>query len=176
MGVLLSIKEKWADLILSGEKTIELRKSAPTKERTPFKVYLYKTADSKTDGGTVVGEATCAAIKRLWLWFDKDVFRVETVDKDGKPNTIYSAKRNKNGVVPVFCVTQEEFISYAYRDGDLYALVLENPRRYSEPRPVNLFADNNGEPIKRAPQSWCYAYGTDLRWYYEHFVDGPVVL
>jgi len=43
IGVLLSIRPKWCKLIASGEKTIEVRKTRPTKVKTPFKCYIYCT-------------------------------------------------------------------------------------------------------------------------------------
>ena len=80
-AVLISIKPKWCELIASGEKSIEVRKTGPKAER-PFKCYIYCTkdgADSAThfyecadgswwdDGktysaflsGYVIGEFTC---------------------------------------------------------------------------------------------------------------------
>lgn len=41
-AVLISVQPKWCELIASGEKTIEVRKTAP-KIATPFKVYIYCT-------------------------------------------------------------------------------------------------------------------------------------
>lgn len=41
-SVLISIHTKWCELIASGKKTIEVRKTAP-KSKTPFKVYIYCT-------------------------------------------------------------------------------------------------------------------------------------
>lgn len=41
-AVLISIRPKWCELIASGEKTIEVRKTAP-KIETPFKCYIYCT-------------------------------------------------------------------------------------------------------------------------------------
>lgn len=41
-SVLLSIRPKWCELIASGKKAIELRKTRPRLE-TPFKVYIYCT-------------------------------------------------------------------------------------------------------------------------------------
>lgn len=41
-SVLISIQPKWCELIASGKKTIEVRKSAPKLE-TPFKCYIYAT-------------------------------------------------------------------------------------------------------------------------------------
>ena len=44
--VLLSIRPKWCEKIVNGEKTIEGRKSRP-KIETPFKCYIYCTKPSK---------------------------------------------------------------------------------------------------------------------------------
>ena len=44
--VLLSIRPQWCELIASGKKTIEVRKSRPKLE-TPFKCYIYCTQGSK---------------------------------------------------------------------------------------------------------------------------------
>lgn len=41
-SVLISIRPKWCELIASGKKTIEVRKTKPKLE-TPFKVYIYET-------------------------------------------------------------------------------------------------------------------------------------
>ena len=40
-SVLISIKPKWVEKIASGEKTIEVRKTAP--KEVPFKAYIYCT-------------------------------------------------------------------------------------------------------------------------------------
>ena len=39
-SVLISIKPKWCELIVKGEKTVEVRKTRP-KIETPFKCYIY---------------------------------------------------------------------------------------------------------------------------------------
>lgn len=41
-AVMISIQPKWVELILSGKKTVEVRKTRPSIE-TPFKVYIYCT-------------------------------------------------------------------------------------------------------------------------------------
>lgn len=41
-AVLISIRPEWCELIATGEKTVEVRKTAPTLEK-PFKVYIYCT-------------------------------------------------------------------------------------------------------------------------------------
>lgn len=40
-SIIASIKPKWCELIVSGKKTIEVRKIAP--KEVPFKVYMYCT-------------------------------------------------------------------------------------------------------------------------------------
>ena len=52
-SVLISIQPQWCELIFSGKKTIEVRKTAPKLE-TPFKVYVYQT---KHKGKSIVSEA-----------------------------------------------------------------------------------------------------------------------
>lgn len=85
-AVLISIQPKWCELIASGKKTIEVRKTAP-KIKTPFKCYIYCTKDPGNKGsathffeseegtfwsagktfaaflsGTVIGEFVCDKI------------------------------------------------------------------------------------------------------------------
>ena len=45
-SVLISIRPKWCELIASGKKTLEIRKTRPKLE-TPFKCYIYCTKPSK---------------------------------------------------------------------------------------------------------------------------------
>lgn len=45
-SVLLSIRPRWCELIASGKKTIEVRKTRPKLE-TPFKCYIYCTEDER---------------------------------------------------------------------------------------------------------------------------------
>lgn len=79
-SVLMSIQPKWCELIASGKKTVEVRKTKP-KIDVPFKCYIYETKDKKFEnigvcghkadgtpyiykhnGGKVIGEFICNAI------------------------------------------------------------------------------------------------------------------
>ena len=51
--VLISIRPKWCQKIISGEKTIEVRKTRP-KINPPFRCYIYQTGK-----GGVIGEFVC---------------------------------------------------------------------------------------------------------------------
>lgn len=68
-AIMLSIQPKWCELIVSGKKTVEVRKTRP-QIQTPFKVYIYKTFGKKKDSfsrniqkyfncGKVIGEFVC---------------------------------------------------------------------------------------------------------------------
>lgn len=46
-AVMISIRPKWCEKIVNGEKTIEVRKTRPKLE-TPFKCYIYET-QGRTD-------------------------------------------------------------------------------------------------------------------------------
>lgn len=62
----MSIHPEWIAKIASGEKTVEVRKTAPL-QKTPFRVYIYQTKPKSGDwndlDGRVVGEFLC---KQIW--------------------------------------------------------------------------------------------------------------
>lgn len=104
-SVLLSIQPKYCDLIASGRKTVEIRKTKP-KIEPPFKCYIYETK-GKTDTpfmdedghldfhgrGQVIGEFICDGIK--WNGSAAYVIREECI-------------RALEGS----CLTEEEFHNY----------------------------------------------------------------
>ena len=104
-SVFLSIQPKWCELIASGEKTVEVRKTRP-KIETPFKCYIYKTK-GKTDTpfmdedghidfhgrGQVIGEFICDEIK--WHGNSDYVIREECIK-----------------ALEGSCLTEEEFHNY----------------------------------------------------------------
>lgn len=73
-AVMISIQPKWCELIASGKKTVEVRKTRP-KIETPFKVYIYETLGKKEklgfvsyvyEGqGKVIGEFVCKKVDRI---------------------------------------------------------------------------------------------------------------
>jgi predicted transcriptional regulator len=69
-AVLISIQPKWCELIVSGKKTVEVRKTKPKLE-TPFKCYIYETKRSESTYwshrqrgrlGKIIGEFICRNI------------------------------------------------------------------------------------------------------------------
>lgn len=134
-AVMLSIRPKWAEKIVNGEKTIEVRKTRP-KLGTPFKCYIYCTLPKyphedfiATDyprpqfygGGKVIGEFTCERIVpitydggRLWC----------------PTNAAFS---------PATCLSQAEIIAYIGDKGRCYGWHISDLRIYDAPRELSEF-------------------------------------
>lgn len=157
-SVLISIQPKWCELIASGEKTLEVRKTRPKLE-TPFKVYIYCTLsgsnyffkDALNDDvaawnrgkwgerkGNVIGEFIC------------DTF---VIDKTFGHDPLF------NGAA---CMTEIECASYS-TCSPIYGWHISDLKIYDKPKPLSDFVGiktiRNGFEVRvleRPPQSWCY--------------------
>lgn len=177
-AVLISIRPEWAEKILAGEKTLEVRKNRPNME-TPFKVYIYCTAGNlsyKVNGGKVcnvsggkmvVGEFVCDKI--TWLTH---------IGFSGLPGIRLAAMKNGYTIddsfdFPKSCLTTPKIEKYlGGKDG--YAWHISKLEIYDTPKKLSKFLRpleicigkvcdeygcaycENGGHIKRPPQSWCY--------------------
>lgn len=180
-SVLISIRPMWCELIASGKKTIEVRKTRP-KMGTPFKCYIYCTgvksmnlqdyvaAHLATGGavddwsGKVIGEFVCDEI----LQFNHDDYNSPAYD-------ISDDALNRT------CLFQEDL--YRYASGKtLYGWHISDLKIYDKPKELSEFgrgcdAEHINEihcrdckklvsfddccevmckPLNRPPQSWCY--------------------
>lgn len=140
MNIILSIKPKFAELIYSGKKTIEWRKTEPRviainrqikQDEKPIKVYLYETAPiKKITGFFILGKIHGLENPRRWpgdiwgLWLDDLV---------------------KRGCVPL-----EDLKEYAGKYSGLYGWEILNVYKLHE---IYKLEDLG---LKRPPQSWCY--------------------
>ena len=181
--VMLSIQPKWCELIASGKKTIEVRKTAP-KLQTPFMCYIYETkglCDTPTfideDGhisyrgrGQVIGEFVCDRIDRLYI-----------------PISTSATPPDKEAVEKATCLSLDELKKYANGKMFLYGLHISNLKIYDTPKELGEFKTppcekpdtychkckyfakidthecyetscwgEDGVPLTRPPQSWCY--------------------
>ena len=172
-AVLISIRPKWCEKIVNGDKTIEVRKTRP-KMNTPFKCYIYCTLPKyphedfiATDypmpqfygGGKVIGEFTCDRID--WITH---------VGYTGIPNLVETricdaaTMRTSpvGGLLNAACLTPKMLNDYlAWGDG--YGWHISDLRIYDEARELSEFTGLRNTrfgaapyDIKRAPQSWCY--------------------
>ena len=159
-AVLISIRPKWCELIASGKKTVEVRKTKPKLE-TPFKVYIYctKPYTGSTDdnyyiylpphytpkraNGTVIGEFVCDEIISADRGSYKDIHLSDTR------------------------LQADELLDYA-EDKRIFGWHISDLVIYDKPKYLSEFhhchtGDNIdksgyplGEKIRKAPQSWCY--------------------
>lgn len=151
-AILMSIKPKWCELIASGKKTIEVRKTRP-KIDTPFKCYIYETkGETETpwadeDGhlifrgrGQVIGEFVCKQIDYIEAGIDTNLKYII--------HGYYKAFLNG-----ATCLTDEELWEYLYKSHENrggWAWHISDLKIYDEPKSLFDFG------LKRAPQSWCH--------------------
>lgn len=177
-AVLISIQPKWCELIASGKKTVEVRKTIP-KIKTPFKCYIYCTKDNtdlvpsriwwKADktgfqhimNGKVIGEFVCNHITDIKPFGFDDIEEFEKQCCLGSADIVRYLKG---------------FYGYGWHISDL--------KIYDKPKELREFYNlchsdcndceyksvdysyggdedivctvSNKKPIKRPPQSWCY--------------------
>lgn len=152
-AVLISIRPKWCEKIVDGEKTIEVRKTRPKLE-TPFKVYIYCTnqknvilwnarsyiylddhnhnAFDRCWNGSVVGEFVCDKI--TWL---------NHVGFSGLPGIRLVAMRDMCTIDGSFdfsesCLTTPQIEKYlGGKDG--YAWHISNLKIYDAPKELTEF-------------------------------------
>ena len=166
-AVRISIKPKWCEMIASGEKTIEVRKTCPNLA-TPFKCYIYCTSikymnldeyvrlhratDGKIDQwhGKVIGEFICDATFPI---------RIEYSD----PNSDISLKG-----FPGAGMTDREIINYLGNGKKGYCWHISKLKIYDEPKELIEFrspCDSKCDGVRecsccrlltRPPQSWSY--------------------
>ena len=177
-GVLISIKPKWCELIASGKKTVEVRKTK-TKLDVPFMVYIYCTnwKDNtywknhyKDKLGKVIGEFVCDEFldyKLADVSTDVGVFYYYERYITQKLYDINSLRD---------CLTDDELLDYGdYKN--LYGWHISDLKIYDKPRELKEFKKFNRECwyadlgiakrdcpecknagcfMQRPPQSWCY--------------------
>lgn len=146
-SVMLSIQPKWCELIASGKKTIEVRKSRP-KIDTPFKVYIYETTAKRKrlmsgikiivgryGRGKVIGEFVCDCIDE----FACDSRAHRKLSEWGS------------------CLTEQEIRDYC-NGQDLYGWHISELKIYDIPKALGEFWAYNEEWHKRFDEQYGYCY------------------
>lgn len=155
-SVLISIQPKWCELIASGKKTVEVRKTRPKLE-TPFKCYIYCTKNYSLGEfytskdlfadpvqGKVIGEFVCDKVVSV-------VYNAKLIEKFVLFNTY---------AIEDACLTTKEIEKYS-NGKDLYGWHISNLVIYDKPKELSEFNHcgvnyHFNPPITRPPQSWCY--------------------
>lgn len=155
-SVLISIRPKWCELIASGEKTIEVRKTAP--KEVPFRGYIYPTRPKKY--------YKCGAVSTsdelLWLangevemgngfkfWADGDEYQClngriigEFICNNVDEYTFshYEAEyRVTHAEQKGMCLNQPELIRYG-KGKTLYGWHISDLKIYDKPKELSEFA------------------------------------
>lgn len=174
-AVLISIRPEWVNKILTGEKTLEVRKTRPKLE-TPFKCYIYCTNSGVSAGmwgkhGKVVGEFVCDKIDIIQRRgipenFDYCYLPLNEWGNDDIETEIRDIRES--------CIPKETLNAYAGEKPLLYAWHISDLKIYDMPKNLGEFSPpfencigkvcdefgcascENGGHIKHPPQSWCY--------------------
>ena len=182
-SVLISIHPKWCELIASGKKTIEVRKTAP--KEVPFKAYIYETYDKKyVDIGICWGNGKCFehGCKKVIGEFVCDcitpIYNVCTDECRLLRGGLHEIEKQLVGMA---FLTEEELHEYA-NGKYCYAWHISDLKIYDKPRELSEFgrgcdAEHINEihcrdcknlvsfddccevmckPLNRPPQSWFY--------------------
>lgn len=168
-SILQSIKPQYCELIASGKKTIEVRKTRPKLDE-PFKVYIYCTKDKLTfllatystgnltdsdiwqrGNGKVIGEYVCHTITKYTTEFHpaNDLFQGiwETVyneDADDEYDNIVTGNDfddpDNCDICKRSCLSFEDIKNYiGYGDREFYAWHISDLKIYDKPKELSEF-------------------------------------
>lgn len=168
-AVMLSIRPKWCEKIVNGEKTIEVRKTRP-KLDMPFRGYIYCTLQGCNEFFRVdLGRDVAKWNRGKWADRKGKVIGEFTCDRIYELAPLNHAP---DDVEKQACLTREEIVNYLKGTG--YGWHISGLKIYDTPKELSKFSRpfencidkvcdefgcascKNGGHIKRAPQSWCY--------------------
>lgn len=141
-AVLISIQPKWVEKIASGQKTIEVRKTAP--KQVPFKGYIYSTFPKKPAytlwlnrgtknkflaDGKIIGEFVCDKVIKTCGWRlrgDTQQCAKRTADEEAFPK--------------LACLTIDEIVKYAGSENrEVCGLHISDLEIYDKPKELSEF-------------------------------------
>ena len=113
VSILISVKPQYANCLVDGIKTIELRKSFPLDLAVGTKLYIY----SSSPGQRVIGDCEIASVEKL------------TLDKLWARCIVEAM------------ISWEEFQLYYTGKVEGIAITIQKPRRYLSPLKLQKFTD-----------------------------------
>ena len=184
-AIMLAVHPKWCWKIATGEKTFEVRKTAP-KQKTPYKVYLFCTKTGKTlyrskaDGGIRLYHKTAHDAFSHHTVMNGKVLAEFTCDADlpllfqcSDPAALVTHYE-----VPGTCLSDVEIMNYLGNGVEGHGLHIAGLTIYDRPREITEFrktcpnsfycescamynaheetCGNAALILRRPPQSWCY--------------------
>lgn len=173
-SILISVKPKWVEKILNGEKTIEIRKSMP-KCALPCNVYIYCTmgfnpciihrSKPYVANGKVVAEFTLREVEQIKR---HQVYNGKVIKENAcmSIQQLSEYTKGKN----FYCWHIDDLIIYD-EPKELSNFIYLCPKSYNDMNNFLCYKERNGGKIsfckyskngecnayiKRPPQSWCY--------------------
>lgn len=160
--ILMSIHPKWCEKIFSGEKTIEVRKTAP---KPPFKVVIYCTKAKNTLYRTANGNYAMAGYEVkgdiITLYCEKEMTltkfngkvigeficdETDTYQYEDSRQLMLGTYHNKELLLYETCLTSQELDNYA--KGKVVKLLhITSPRLYDKPSELGEF--KSYKPIRK---------------------------
>ena len=177
-AIIIAIRPEWVAKILKGEKTLEIRKTAP-KCDLPIDVYIYCTKGdyighlSNKYVGKIVAKFTLKEVKEIhdkpagicdlnpnvphpdWHHYYDMGLVSDKLLYGGDENSFseeYGELLRKHS-----CLSQQQIFDYLNKDKNViygakgYAWFISNLAIFDKPKTLADYG------LKRAPQSWCYA-------------------
>ena len=159
-SVLISIQPKWCELIASGKKKVEVRKTRP-KIDTPFKCYIYQTKmkwiydilfEMKLfslahklliSKGKVIGEFIC-----------DDINTTDVVHSDEEVGWYV----NNMHAVKGSCLDEYDILNYCPKEATIYGWHISDLVIYDKPKELNEFyrwTDYDDSKNDKRPCSYC---------------------
>ena len=139
-NILISIHSKWCEKICNGEKTIEVRKTAP--KEVPFKAYIYCSyGDMKTNyylkgRGKVIGEFICDKVYNIEPIFSfYDCYSGYDDSSDSSYFEDYSIDDER---LKKTCLTRQELYIYG-KEKTLYGWHISDLKIYDKPKEWSEF-------------------------------------
>lgn len=144
--ILISIRPQWVEKIASGEKTIEVRKSAP--KEVPFKAYIYCTkGNAQSRCGKVIGEFICDKVDKIIP------LRHTYYNYIGVPIANVIEYGIWNDDLPQMQMTKKEINDYG-KGKTLYGWHISDLKIYDKPKELRKFR----KPLDRVWGSYCNDY------------------
>lgn len=146
-SILISIHPEWVEKIASGEKTIEVRKSAP--KEVPFKAYIYCTkGKSQSRCGKVIGEFICNRVDEYR--FHEGLTEFNSM---GLPSRIYGSYLIFTDEYKSMCLSYDEVKNYG-KGKTLKGWHISDLKIYDKPKELSEFR----KPLDRVWGSYCNDY------------------
>lgn len=183
-SILLSIRPEWVARILNGEKTREIRRTAPkewvdylsgkTKVKPkPMTGYIYCTKTIKPFSDYDWGEFTFDDLPKLGkvvaCFTLREVEKIIALSKEEKPIPYYATGMDLGDTLRKATLSEESLREYL-KDKDGYAWHISDLQIFDKPKELDQFEYlnpsgtrnigqrelNGNKSKKHPPQSWCF--------------------